>query len=125
MNSYDLYLDFDGVLVDTINVTYEMMRKLKIDIENDKDSVSKFYKELNWKELLNHINHINESFKHIRSMKKLGLYNLYILTTVQSLEEIRAKIEYIRKYDESIKIISVPKGIEKRFSKCQRFNISR
>lgn len=111
----DLYLDFDGVLVDTIDVTYEMMRKLQIDIDGDKDSVNKFYRQLDWFKLLNNISQINESFKWIEEIKKSGLYNSSnILTTVTSLKEISAKINYIRKFDKDIRIISVPKGVEKK-----------
>lgn len=30
----DLYLDFDGVLLDTINVSYKMMEELGIDLKD-------------------------------------------------------------------------------------------
>ena len=41
------------------------------------------------------------------------MYKLYILTTVNSLEEAEAKIRYIRKFGLNIPIICVPKGIDK------------
>lgn len=108
----DLYLDFDGVLVDTIKVTYKMMNKLGIDIE-DTYLVSKFYKNLNWSNLLNNINEIEKAFYYIQKLKETNEYNLNILTTVNSIEEIIAKITYIRTKDKDINIICVPRGIEK------------
>ena len=108
----NLYLDFDGVLVDTITITYKMMYNLGISL-NDRENVIKFYQQLNWYQLLENISEINNSFYNIRLLKELGSYNLNILTTVNSLEEIKAKISYIRSKDKDINVISVPKGIEK------------
>ena len=39
----NLYIDFDGVIVDTINETYKMIEKLKINL-NDSEKVINFYK---------------------------------------------------------------------------------
>ena len=47
----NLYIDFDGVIVDTINETYKMIEKLKINL-NDSEKVINFYKELDWDKLL-------------------------------------------------------------------------
>ena len=80
----NLYLDFDGVLVDTITITYKMMYNLGISL-NDRENVIKFYQQLNWYQLLENISEINNSFYNIRLLKELGSYNLNILTTVNSL----------------------------------------
>ena len=109
----DLYLDFDGVLVDTINITYKMMESLKIDINNQEEVIN-FYQKLNWFNLLSGIKQINEQFRYIDELKELGIFDIYILTTVNSLEEIKDKIEYIRKYDKNKKIISAPRGVNKK-----------
>lgn len=108
----NLYIDFDGVLVDTINVTYKIIDSLGIKI-NDVERVSKFYRELNWEELLSNIDEINEAFKNIELLEGSGLFNISILTTVNSLHEMQAKVNYIRKRNKKVSIICVPKGIEK------------
>ena len=108
----DLYLDFDGVLVDTITVTYEMMKELGIEISNT-NLVCNFYKNLDWNNLLNNINEIDKAFYYIQILKETKIYNISILTTVNSLQEMIAKIVYIRKKDKDINIICVPKGVEK------------
>ena len=47
----NLYIDFDGVISDTIDVTYEMMKERNVDKSNRKEVVD-FYQSLNWDELL-------------------------------------------------------------------------
>ena len=108
----NLYLDFDGVIVDSIKVTYKMIEEKGINID-DSTRVKEFYRELDWKKLLDNINQINNSIRYIKNLEKDGTYKLYILTTVNSLDEIEAKVNYIRKFGLTIPIISVPKGINK------------
>lgn len=108
----NLYLDFDGVIVDSIKVTYKMMEEEGIDI-NDTKRVREFYRNLDWFKLLDEIDEINNAIKNIKKLQKTGMYKLYILTTVNSLEEAEAKIRYIRKFELNIPIICVPKGIDK------------
>lgn len=108
----NLYLDFDGVIVDSIKVTYKMMEEEGIDI-NDTKRVREFYRNLDWFKLLDEIDEINNAIKNIKKLQKTGMYKLYILTTVNSLEEAEAKIRYIRKFGLNIPIICVPKGIDK------------
>lgn len=108
----NLYLDFDGVIADTIKVTYKMIEEKGIKIE-DTSKVSEFYRQLDWFILLSEINQINNSIKYIKKLQREGIYNLYILTTVNSLKEIEAKVNYIRKFGLNIPIISVPKGVNK------------
>lgn len=108
----NLYLDFDGVIADTIKPTYKMLEDEGISL-NDKERVSKFYKELNWFELLKKVGELNNSISDIKMIKRSDLYKLYILTTVNSLDEISAKINFIRSNNLDIPLISVPKGTDK------------
>ena len=55
----NLYLDFDGVIADTISVTYKKIEELGIDLK-DVDKVSKFYRELDWFYLLSTVGQINK-----------------------------------------------------------------
>ena len=108
----NLYLDFDGVIVDTIKVTYKMIEDSKINIK-DKLKVNEFYRNLDWFELLKDINQINNSIEYIKEIQNLKLYNLSILTSVNSLDEIAAKKDYIRRFNLNLPIISVPIGTNK------------
>ncbi len=108
----NLYIDFDGVIVDTINETYKMIEKLKINL-NDSEKVINFYKELDWDKLLSNTKEINNAFDNIKKLQDSGIYNPCILTTVNSLNEINAKVSFIRIKNTKINIICVPKGIDK------------
>jgi hypothetical protein len=108
----NLYLDFDGVIVDSITVTYNMMKELNIDLKDD-EKVTKFYKELNWFKLLNDINQINNSVEIIKKLQMTNIYDLSILTSVNSQSEVIAKNNYIRNHNLNIPIISVPREFKK------------
>ena len=108
----NLYIDFDGVLVDTINETYKMLDELGIQI-SDCERVNKFYRELDWNKILSNTKELNNSFLNIDKLQESGIFNISILTTVHYINEIKAKVSYIRSKNKNIPIICVPKGIEK------------
>lgn len=108
----NLYLDFDGVIVDTISITYKMIEDTGIDLK-DSEKVKDFYINLNWFKLLNEAKQINNSFECIRELQKTNLYSMSILTTVHSKDEIIAKNMYIKKNNLDIPVITVPVGNSK------------
>lgn len=108
----NLYIDFDGVIMDTIRVTYGMMEQLKVDKTNE-EQVHEFYANLNWKQLLSSTPIINDGFECLKKVFNCGKFNVAILTHVNSLDEAIAKINFIRKYFKDITIIPVPRAISK------------
>ena len=58
----NLYLDFDGVIVDSIRVTYKMLEEKGISVE-DTSKVQEFYRELDWFKLLDDISKLVEELK--------------------------------------------------------------
>lgn len=107
----NLYIDFDGVIVNTIEVSYAMAEKQ--GLEKTYENYLQFFQSLNWEEVFKKTEPINDAFGAIKRIKKSGKYNVAILTHVTSLHEIEAKVKYIRKYLKNITIISVPKSISK------------
>lgn len=107
----NIYIDFDGVIVDTIRVTYDMLDRLEVDRSNQ-EKMREFYANLNWKQILSLTPIINDSFKCIKKLVEKG-FNIAILTHVNSLDEAIAKINYIRKYTKNVTIIPVPRELEK------------
>ena len=93
----NLYIDFDGVISDTIEVTYKMLEDLKID-RTDIKAVRDFYRELDWKSLLEITPLINNSMDQIQEIITVQKYDIAILTHVNSQAEAIAKINFIRKY---------------------------
>ncbi len=108
----NLYIDFDGVILDTIPVMYQRMEEEKID-KDDPDACETFFQKLDWKKLLSKTPQINDSMECIQTLLKSGKFDIEILTHVNSLDEIIEKVKYIRKYLGNITIIPVPKRISK------------
>lgn len=108
----NLYIDFDGVIVNTIDVSYEMIKSKGIDLKNINE-VETFYKQIDWHDLLNKSDSINNAWECIQKIIDSNRFNIAILTHVNSLEEIEEKVKVIRKHFRNITIIPVPKSISK------------
>ena len=108
----NLYIDFDGVIMNTIEVTYEIMNNQKIDLK-DIDKVEEFYKNSDWNTILKQSVPINNSWECLEKILESKKFNVSILTHVNSLKEIEEKVKIIRKHFRDITIIPVPKSISK------------
>ena len=108
----NLYIDFDGVIMDTINKTYEMMDEENIDRKNNEE-VKKFYENIDWKRLLKETKEINGAIEKVKKLNDSPKFNVAILTHVNSLEEAVEKVRFIRKFYDDITVIPVPKAISK------------
>ena len=103
-----LYLDCDGVILDTINTSYKMMEEQNIETDEDRKI---FYSNLDWKELITKSGEIDNAIEKINALAKV--YDVEVLTHIISEEEINAKREYFTKMLPDINIIYVPKNIRK------------
>ena len=108
----ELYIDFDGVILDTINEGYSRMKKLNLDPKSSDDCI-KYFGNLNWNEFIKNTNEINDSISCIQKIIDSNRFRVSILTHIYSLDEAIAKVNYIRKYFKDITIIPVPKKISK------------
>ena len=118
----NLYIDFDGVISDTIDVTYSMMEAKNVD-KTDFESVTEFYQKLDWVSLLEVTPLINNSMEKIKKLIASGKFDVTILTHVISQEEAVAKIKYVRKFLKEITIIPVPKAVSKTETVCAKDSI--
>ena len=48
----NLYIDFDGVLFDTVTYAFLEMKKLGVDISND-DAITDYFVKVDWLNLIN------------------------------------------------------------------------
>lgn len=108
----NLYIDFDGVLMDTITTSYRLLDEQKVD-RNNYDEMLKFYQTLNWEEVIEVTPILNDSINRLKKLKESKQFNISILTHVNSLPEIIEKVKFIRKYFHDITIIACPKQISK------------
>lgn len=108
----NLYIDFDGVIMNTIEITYQDMIDKNINQDNQKE-VRDYYKNLDWIELLKKAKVINDGIKCMNKIIESERFEVSILTHVNSLHEATEKIKFIRKYFKGITIIPVPRELSK------------
>lgn len=107
-----LYIDFDGVILDTMTKSYKVLEEKNIDIK-DKEKVIEFFKKLDWEKLIEETDVINDSINEIKKICASKKFNVYILTHINSTNEMIAKINYLHKNLPLVTIVSVPKQIPK------------
>ena len=118
----NLYIDFDGVICNTIEITYKMLDEPKID-KSDIKKVTGFYESLDWASILESCEIINDAMNNIKKLMSSGKFNVAILTHVNSMNEVIQKVKFIRKYLRDVTIIPVPKAISKTRMINARFSI--
>ena len=92
-----LYIDFDGVVMDTIPTLYKACEEAGIDMSNEREK-SLFFSVYDFGKIINDDYMLNDSINSIRKLVESGMFEISILTHVNSLKEGVVKIEYIRKY---------------------------
>lgn len=103
-----LYLDCDGVILDTINKSYELIERKKL---TTREQINVFYKNINWEELIIISGEIDNSISKIKQL--CNYFDIEILTHVNSKTEAKAKYSYFSKELPGINVITVPKDIDK------------
>ncbi len=107
-----LYIDFDGVILDTIPIIYKRLEKESIDV-TEEDALIQFYENLEWKSLIQEAPQIHHSIAAIKKIIASKQFDVAILTHVNSQSEILEKVAYLKKELPGITIISVPKQLHK------------
>ena len=107
-----LYIDFDGVILDTMTKSYEELKKENID-RKDQDKVMEFFRNLDWKKLIEETEEINDSINEIKKICDSKKFNVYILTHVNSKEEEIEKINYLSNILPSVNVMPTPIEIAK------------
>lgn len=108
-----IYVDFDGVILDTdyiLDIEYSKVKDVK---RND------FVKNYDWEKLVNNATIINNSLYNLKNSK----YDTYILSKISSMNEAIAKVRYLRDSDVFTNIHFVPTQISKSDVVSARGNI--
>ena len=103
-----LYLDCDGVILDTIEKSYKIFEERNIVDEEDK---KRFYIETNWDEFILISGEIDNAISKIKEL--INIYDVKILTHISSKKEGNAKIKYFKEVLPKVEVITVPKNVEK------------
>ena len=99
-----IYIDFDGVIVDT-----EYRLKEKLLKENINVTLNEYSKNYNWHKLLMESNIIADSLNIIKKSK----YDINLLSKISIMNEGIEKVKYLRDNNVNIDIHLVPNTISK------------
>ena len=103
-----LYIDFDGVILDTIPLLYEAADKAGLDRAD-----SNFYSNFDFKTILKEKYVLCDSLNCIQKLIDSNKFNVNILTHCNSIKEGADKVKFIRKHFKDITVIICPKEISK------------
>lgn len=109
----NLYIDFDGVILDTITPVYNLAKKLNLNVKTQTKEVGLLYSKIDWETLIEESEELSNSIDAIKKLKESGKFNISILTHINSLKEAKAKIDFINNLFDDLTIIPVPKSCSK------------
>ena len=113
-----IYLDFDGVLFDTVSIILDEIKKNNIDLNKEN---KKFFENLDWKYILSNAKEICNSVEVVNELKKI--YQIKILTHVSSLNEQKEKTKFVNEKFKDVDIICIPKQYPKSSIVSSKGNI--
>lgn len=108
-----LYIDFDGVVLDTIPHLYAALEASGTNMESEKEK-SRFFSMYDFDMIVNDDNILNESIECINKLINCKKFEISFLTHINSLDEGVSKINYLKsKFKNNVTIILTPKEISK------------
>ena len=110
-----LYCDCDGVIFDTIDVAFDMMREYGCNMDNRNDIDYFFRKIIDWREVFKRAKVINNAIDKIRILNDSCYFNeVRVLTSLSgNYYEEGLKREIFNEYLPEIKVITLQYGIPK------------
>ena len=97
-----IYIDFDGVILDTDTTIDNIIKDIKIDKKE-------YIRTCNWDNLLSNTDVINNSINYLKE----SMLDINLLSKISTLEEGIAKVKYLRNNGVDMNIHLVPTKISK------------
>lgn len=108
-----LYIDFDGVVMDTIPLLYKELEKNGVSLGNE-EQIRKVFGSFDFRTIIKDKNILNDSIGCIHKLIESKRFDINFLSHINSLEEGIVKVKYLRRhFKNNVTIILVPRGIEK------------
>lgn len=108
-----LYIDFDGVVLNTIPFLYAALEASGANTKEEKEVV-RFFSTYDFDMIINDENILNDSINCINKIIESKKFEVSFLTHVNSTSEASCKIKYLKtKFKDNITIIITPKEISK------------
>ena len=108
-----LYLDCDGVILNTIDKVKELMIKDGIEPKDELIVHDYFVSKIDWNVLIKEAGILKDALNKIKFLFSLGIYDTKILTTITCMIEPECKIRYFNEHLPRIEVITVPWGVRK------------
>ena len=108
-----LYIDFDGVVMDTIPLLYNELAKNNVGL-GEEEEIHRVFAAFDYGKIIKDKNILNDSINCIHKLIESGRFEVSFLSHINSLAEGEVKVKYLRKhFKNNITIIMVPRSIEK------------
>ena len=108
-----LYIDFDGVVMDTIPLLYKELEKNNVSFDNE-EKIRKVFGSFDFRTIIKDKNILNDSIECIHKLIESKKFEISFLSHINSLDEGIVKIKYLRRhFKDNITIIVVPRGVDK------------
>lgn len=118
-----LYIDFDGVLFDTVTYAFNEMKRLGVDLSDD-DAITDYFVKVDWLNLINQGGVLNDSIKKLEILIESEEFERVEVATHRcSYEEGVIKTKDLKSRIPNLKITTIPKKIEKHFALNSHDNI--
>ena len=101
-----IFIDFDGVIVDSEDRVIKRREK-----DND-ISWDEFFEKIDWFQLLDESLIINDAINCILEGQEKGK-DISILTKIHTLMEMQAKVEFIREHNIIVPVLFIPPHVKK------------
>ncbi len=108
-----LYIDFDGVIMDTIPLLYNELAKNNVSIGDEKE-VRRVFAAFDFSTIIKDKNILNDSIDCIKKLLDSKRFEISFLSHINSLEEGVVKVQYLRRhFKNNVTIILVPRELSK------------
>ena len=110
-----LYCDCDGVILNTIEIAFQIMQNMGCNM-NDKGEIDRYFKSfIDWREVFSKATFINDSIDKIRSLKESDIFSDVIILTKLSggYHEEGLKRDLFSEYLPNTRIITLQFGLSK------------
>ena len=119
------YCDCDGVILNTIEVAFNIMKEHGCNISNRKEVDYYFKRLIDWNEIFANARFINNSIEQIKRLREQDFFDdIVILTKLSgSIDEERLKRDLFKEVLPDVKVITLQYGLNKALVVPSKDNI--
>ena len=119
------YCDCDGVIINTIEVSFKIMQEAGCNINNRSEVDAFFKSKIDWNKVFSKIDYINNSIEKLKLIKSQNIFKDVIILTKLSggYDEERLKRDLFKEVLPDFKVITLQYGLSKGLAVPAKDNI--